>query len=146
MPLVSKQSLWAGRIVSALTVAFLLVDGIMKVAKARVAVVGSIPLGYPENVVLGIGAVLLVCTLLYAIPRTSILGAILLTGYLGGAVATHVRASQHSSPMSCSRGVAGPSSPTIRLVVTLAVCVHRRCRSWPAKHNSCPVNGLLFSV
>ena len=88
---VSKKRLWAGRIVSALTVVFLLVDGVMKVMKAPVAVQGSIQLGYPESVVFGIGLVLLVCTLLYVIPRTSILGAILLTGYLGGAVATHVR-------------------------------------------------------
>ena len=52
---------------------------------------GSIQLGYPESVVFGIGAILLVSTALYAIPRTSVLGAILLTGYLGGAIATHVR-------------------------------------------------------
>ena len=70
---------------------FLLVDGVMKVMKAPVAVKGSIQLGYPESVVFGIGLVLLVCTLLDVISRTSILGAILLTGYLGGAVATHVR-------------------------------------------------------
>ena len=88
---VSKKRLWAGRIVSALTVVFLLVDGVMKVMKAPVAVQGSIQLGYPENVV-PVGILLLVCTLLYVIPSTSILGAILLTGYLGGAIATHVRA------------------------------------------------------
>ena len=87
----SKKRLWAGRVVSGLVVLFLLVDGIMKVMKAPVAVQGSIQLGYPESVVPGIGVVLLVCTLLYVIPRTSILGAILLTGYLGGAIATHVR-------------------------------------------------------
>jgi hypothetical protein len=88
---VSKRSLWAGRIVSGLPVVFLLVDAAMKVMKASVAVQGSIQLGYPESVVFPLGVVLLICTLLYAIPRTSILGAILLTGYLGGAVATHVR-------------------------------------------------------
>jgi hypothetical protein len=70
---------------------FLVVDGAMKVMKAPVAVEGSIQLGYPERVVVAIGIVLLVCTLLYVVPRTSILGAILLTGYLGGAIATHVR-------------------------------------------------------
>jgi len=63
----------------------------MKVMKAPVAVEGSVQLGYPEKVVVAIGVVLLVCTLLYVIPQTSILGAILLTGYLGGAIATHVR-------------------------------------------------------
>ena len=88
---VSKKRLWAGRILSGLIVTFLLVDGVMKSMKARVAVEGTIQLGYPESVIVWLGIVLLACTLLYAIPRTSILGAILLTGYLGGAVATHVR-------------------------------------------------------
>ena len=86
-----SKKLWIGRILSGLMIAFLLVDAIMKVMKARVAVEGSIQLGYPESVVFGIGAILLVSTALYAIPRTSVLGAILLTGYLGGAIATHVR-------------------------------------------------------
>jgi hypothetical protein len=63
----------------------------MKVLKTRLAVEGDARLGYPESTVVGIGLLLLLCTLLYVIPRTSILGAILLTGYLGGAVATHVR-------------------------------------------------------
>jgi hypothetical protein len=88
---VSKKRLWAGRIVSALATVFLLVDGVMKAMKAPVAVQATIQLGYPESAVLGIGILLLVCTLLYVISRTSILGAILLTGYLGGAIATHVR-------------------------------------------------------
>ena len=88
---VSNKTLWAGRIISTLPVVFLLVDGVMKVMKAPVAVEGSIQLGYPEKVVVAIGVVLLICTLLYVIPQTSILGAILLTGYLGGAIATHMR-------------------------------------------------------
>ena len=88
---VSKQRLWAGRIVSALAVAFLLADAVMKLIKAPVVVDGTIRLGYPESVIVGIGITLLVCTVLYVIPRTSILGVVLLTGYLGGAVATHVR-------------------------------------------------------
>ena len=89
---VSKKRRWAGLIVSDLTIVFLLFDGIMKVMKMRIAVEGTVQLGYPESVVVGIGVLLLVCTLLYLIPRTSIPGAILLTGYLGGAVATQVRA------------------------------------------------------
>ena len=88
---ISKSSLWAGRILSALTALVLLLDGAMKAMKAPVAVEGTVQLGYPESVVLGIGIVLLACTLLYIIPPTAVLGAILLTGYLGGAVATHVR-------------------------------------------------------
>ena len=88
---VSKKMLWAGRIISALTVLFLLFDSVGKLMKLAPVVAGTVRLGYPESVVPGIGIVLLVCIVVYAIPRSSILGAILLTGYLGGAVATHVR-------------------------------------------------------
>jgi hypothetical protein len=70
---------------------FLLVDGAMKLAKPAFVVEATVQLGYPERVIVGIGVVLLACTLLYVAPRTAVLGAILLTGYLGGAVATHVR-------------------------------------------------------
>jgi hypothetical protein len=77
--------------VGALTILFLLVDTIVKVLRLPPAVESTVRLGYPENVVLGIGIIELVCLVAYVIPRTSILGAILLTGYLGGAVATHVR-------------------------------------------------------
>src|SRR5258708_346779 len=65
----------------------------MKLLKPAVVVEATRQLGYPESDIVGIGVVLLVCTLLYVFPRTSILGAILLTGYLGGAVASHVRVS-----------------------------------------------------
>jgi hypothetical protein len=88
---VSKKMIWAGRIVSALPVLLLLMDGVMKLIKPAPVVEATVGLGYPETVILPLGFVLLVCTVLYAIPRTSVLGAILLTGYLGGAVATHVR-------------------------------------------------------
>jgi hypothetical protein len=66
-------------------------DGVMKLVKPRVVVEATVRLGYPESVILGLGIVLITCTVLYMIPATSVLGAILLTGYLGGAVATHVR-------------------------------------------------------
>ena len=88
---VSKKMLWAGRIISALPVLFLLMDGVMKLVKPAVVVEATVRLGYSETVILPLGIVLLVCTVLYVIPRTSVLGAILLTGYLGGAVTTHVR-------------------------------------------------------
>jgi hypothetical protein len=88
---VSKVRLWAGRILSALVSLFLVMDGVMKVMMLPIVVEGTKKAGYPEGSMFGIGCVLLACTLLYLIPRTSILGAILLTGYLGGAVATHVR-------------------------------------------------------
>lgn len=87
----SRKKLWAGRIISGVAILFLLFDSVIKILKLAPAVQGTLQLGYPESVVIGIGIVLLVCTVLYAIPRTAILGAILLTGYLGGAVATHVR-------------------------------------------------------
>lgn len=91
---VSKTMLWVGRIVSALPAMFLLVDGVMKLVKPAPVVEATVKLGYPENVLVPLGIVLTAATLLYLIPRTAVLGAILLTGYLGGAVATHVRLSE----------------------------------------------------
>jgi DoxX-like family len=88
---IDKRTLWAGRIISALPVLFLLLDAIMKLVKPPFVVEATVQLGYPESVIVGIGIVLLACTILYLIPRTAVLGAILLTGYLGGAIATHVR-------------------------------------------------------
>ena len=88
---ISRKSLWAGRIMTALPLLFLLIDGAAKLAKPAPVVEGTVKLGYSETVIIPLGIVLLSCTILYAIPRTSVLGAILLTGYLGGAVATHVR-------------------------------------------------------
>jgi hypothetical protein len=88
----SKLRRWAGRITSALPALFLLVDGAMKLVKPEPVVKATVELGYAETVILPLGIVLLACTILYLIPRTAVLGAILLTGYLGGAVATHVRA------------------------------------------------------
>ncbi len=88
---VSKTMLWVGRIMSGLIIVFFLFDAGVKILKLPVAVEGTIRLGYPASLVQPIGAVALVCILLYAIPKTSILGAILLTGYLGGATATQVR-------------------------------------------------------
>ena len=91
---ISKTRLWAGRIISGLPALFLLVDGAMKLVKPAVVVEGTVRLGYSESVIVPLGIVLLVSTVLYLIPKTSVLGAILLTGYLGGAVATHVRAGE----------------------------------------------------
>jgi DoxX-like family len=90
---ISNRTIWVGRIISGLPALFLLIDGIMKVAKPRVVVEATVQLGYPESVIAGLSMVLLACTILYLIPRTAVLGAILLTGYLGGAVATQVRIS-----------------------------------------------------
>jgi hypothetical protein len=95
---VSKKALWAGRIISALPILFLLIDGIMKLFKPALVVEATVQLGYPETIIIPLGIVLTACTVLYLIPRTAVLGAILLTGYLGGAVATHVRLGQGIFP------------------------------------------------
>ena len=91
---VSSKMLWVGRITSALPALFLLVDGAMKLVVPEPVLKATVELGYSETVIVPLGTVLLACTILYLIPRTAVLGAILLTGYLGGAVATHVRVGQ----------------------------------------------------
>ena len=96
---VSKKNLWIGRIVSGLPALFLLVDGAMKLVKPAVVVEATTKLGYSESLIVPIGILLIVCTIIYLIPATSVLGAILLTGYLGGAVATHVRAAEDVFPI-----------------------------------------------
>ena len=80
-----------------LRLSFLLMDGVMKVMKPDFVVKATVEMGYPEDVIFGLGIVVLICVVLYIIPNTAVLGAILLTGYLGGAVATHVR---HGDPLS----------------------------------------------
>lgn len=92
-PVISNKRLWTGRILGALPALFLLVDGVMKLFKPAVVMEATKQLGYPESAIVGIGLVLLASTLLYFIPRTAILGAMLLTAYLGGAIATQVRVS-----------------------------------------------------
>jgi hypothetical protein len=87
----SKKMLWTGRIISAVVVLFLLFDSVIKFINPAPVVEASAHLGLPDSLAVVLGIILLACTAIYAIPRTSILGAILLTGYLGGAVATHLR-------------------------------------------------------
>ncbi len=86
-----KWMLWAGYVVSALPVLGLLFSAVMKFARPDAVVKEFSRLGYPDHLTLGLGIVELTCAILYAIPQTAVLGAILLTGYLGGATATHVR-------------------------------------------------------
>ena len=88
---VSKKQQMTERILSAIPILFLIMDSIPKILVLDPVVEATTQLGYPESVIPGIGILLLICTILYAVPQTAILGAILLTGYLGGAVATHVR-------------------------------------------------------
>jgi hypothetical protein len=89
---VSKGMFWAGWVMTALPGLFLFADGAMKLVKPEVVVKTTVELGYAEAVIVPLGIVLLASTILYLVPKTAVLGAILLTGYLGGAVATHVRA------------------------------------------------------
>ncbi len=89
---VSKKALWAGRTISTVIVLLLVLDGVMKFFKPKPVVDAFAHLGIPIELDFAIGTLLLLCTLLYAVPATSILGAILLTGYLGGAVMSHLRA------------------------------------------------------
>jgi hypothetical protein len=86
-----KAARRTGRILTGLVVLFLAWDGVMKRVQPEVVVKGTVDLGYPPDVILPLGLILLACVILYAIPRTAVLGAILLTGYLGGAVATNLR-------------------------------------------------------
>jgi hypothetical protein len=88
---VSKTQLWAGRIISALPVLFLLFDGVIHLTRIAPVVDSFNQLGYPIVLALGLGIIELVCVVLYVVPPTSVLGAILLTGYLGGAVASNLR-------------------------------------------------------
>lgn len=90
----SNKSVLAGKIISILCILFLLFDAIMKVIKESHSIEGSAQLGWPVDQVQNIGITLLIATILYAVPRTAILGAILLTGYLGGAIAIMVRAGE----------------------------------------------------
>ena len=87
----SKKAVWTGRVLSGLAVLFLLFDAGVKVLRHPMAVQGTAELGYPQSVVVVLGIVQLVCLAVYLVPRTAVLGAVLWTGYLGGAVATHVR-------------------------------------------------------
>jgi hypothetical protein len=95
----SSGAIWAGRIIGYLLALFALVDGVMKLFKPAVVVEATVRLGYPESTIVPIGIALVVCTILYLIPATTVLGAILLTGYLGGAVATQVRAGEGWFPI-----------------------------------------------
>ena len=90
---VPSAQLWTGRVLGGLCILFLVFDAIGKIVRVEPVVQGTVELGYPDTVLVPLGLVLLASTILYAIPATAVLGAILVTGYLGGAVATHVRLS-----------------------------------------------------
>lgn len=87
----SRKAIWTGRILSGFAVLFLTFDAAMKLLALPPAVEGTISLGYPAGVIFGIGLLQLICLAAYLAPRTAPIGAVLWTGYLGGAIATHVR-------------------------------------------------------
>jgi hypothetical protein len=87
----STKARWVGRILSAIAVLFLTWDGVIKIMTIAPVVEAFTRLGYPVSLAAGIGALEIACVAVYVVPRTSLLGAVLLTGYLGGAIATHVR-------------------------------------------------------
>lgn len=94
VPTPSKPILWVGRVLSALPILLLTFSAVMKFTRSPEVMKGFVDkFGYPEGALLPIGVAELICALLYAVPQTSVLGAILLTGYMGGATATHVRVS-----------------------------------------------------
>lgn len=96
---VSARRIWAGRIISAIGVLFLVFSGGIKVLQLAPAIESTVQLGYPEHLVFGIGLLELACIAVYALPRTARIGAILMTAYLGGAIATHVRAESGLFPI-----------------------------------------------
>lgn len=87
----SRKSLWTGRILSGVAVVFMLFDSITKILKVDAVVKASAQFGYPVGLLSAIGIILLCCVVAYVIPRTSVLGALLITGYLGGAVEANLR-------------------------------------------------------
>lgn len=89
----SKAMIWTGRVLSALPVFGLVMSAAMKFMQPPPVVEGFTKFGYPMSLAAPIGVVEAICTILYVIPQTAVLGAILLTGYLGGAISTHVRIS-----------------------------------------------------
>jgi hypothetical protein len=99
MPTISQTAplpgaaIWTGRVMSGLVILFMIFDASLKLIPLAVVTDSMIELGYPPSTGLarGLAIVILVCTALYAFPRTAVLGAILLTGYLGGAMASHLR-------------------------------------------------------
>ena len=95
----SKPWFTLGNILTTLVVLFMLFDGMGKLAKPQQVVDAMTKLGFPESQSTGIGIALLICTLVYAIPRTSVFGAILLTAYLGGATASQVRIGENLFPI-----------------------------------------------
>jgi hypothetical protein len=87
----SRKAIWTGRVLTGLAAAFLAFDGTFKLFMSPEAIKGTMELGWPPSVIPGLGVLQLILLALYLVPRTAVLGAVLWTGYLGGAIATHLR-------------------------------------------------------
>ena len=87
----ASKGVISGRVLSGIAIAFLTADAFFKIFPVKAVIEGTQQLGYPVETIVPIGVTLMTCVILYAIPATSVFGAVLLTGYLGGAIATHVR-------------------------------------------------------
>lgn len=101
----SKARLWISYILSAGVALFMLMGAMMSLTHAQQSVEGMKTFGYPESALLTVGILAMLSTVLYLIPRTSVLGAIVMTGYFGGAIATHVRISDPGWPMALIFGI-----------------------------------------
>ena len=102
---VSKPMLWTGRVLSALPVLMVLMSGVMKLTKAPQLVEMFAHLGWNESMAVPLGILEITCAVIYVIPQTAVLGAILLTGYFGGAIATHVRIGEQQFILPAALGV-----------------------------------------
>lgn len=102
---VSKPVLWTGRVMSALPILLVLMSSVMKLLKLPAVVEGFARAGLPQHLILPVGSIELVCVVVYAIPRTSVLGAILMTGLLGGATITTLRVGDPTYPMPVVLGM-----------------------------------------
>jgi hypothetical protein len=100
-----KVMLWTGRFLSAMVVLFMIFDGVMKLIKPQAVVSAMAGLGYPDDLTRCLGILGLVCTFFYAIPRTSVFGAILLTGYFGGAISAKARIEEASLLFAVAMGI-----------------------------------------
>lgn len=96
----SRARQWAGRILTGLLAAFLLFDAGCKILKAPEVLEACAKLGWAESTIVSVGALLLTCTTLYLVPRTAVLGAVLLTGYFGGAISLHVQVHAGAFPIA----------------------------------------------
>jgi len=96
---VTKTALWTGRVMSALPVLLVLFGSVMKLMKTAAVVEGFVRAGVPERLIIPVGVIELVCVIVYVVPRTAVLGAILMTGLLGGATITNLRIGNPTYPL-----------------------------------------------